>query len=171
MKKLIVLVLVVVGLNTSIHAQLLLGPGQTYTYDFNSLFPYGNGLSSPYPNGYGRAIFYTDAAGSTPGASFTVDLFEIDTSETPVGTATGSGNVSAVGPDAWHDFQGAARVTVNSGNVLFDSVVVDVFIPSGFGDFDQYSSGTVAVPEPGAIKLGALGLVGLVGWTFSRRRR
>src|SRR4051812_39161947 len=116
MKRLIVLVLLIVGLNTSINlnAQLLLSPGQSYTYDFNSLFPYGNGLSSPYPNGYGRAIFYTDASGSSPGASFTVDLLENDAGETPIGTATGSGNVSAVGPGGWQDFQGLARVTVNS---------------------------------------------------------
>jgi hypothetical protein len=171
MKRLIVLVLVIVsGFSASLQAQLLLTPGQSYTYEFNSLAPYGNGLSSPYPNGHGRAIFYSDAAGSTPGASFTVDLFENDLSESPVGSATGSGNVSAVGPGAWHDFQGLARVTVNSGNVLLDSVVIDVFIPSGFGDYDQYSSGTVPVPEPTTTTLGALGVVGLVGWSFRKRR-
>jgi len=171
MKRVIALVLLIVGLNTSINAQLLLGPGESYTYNFNSLLPYGNGLSSPYPNGYGRAIFYSDSAGSTPGASFTVDLFEDNAGDTPFGTSTGSGNVSAVGPGGWHDFQGLARVTVNSGNVLFDSVVVDVFIPSGFGDFDQYSSGTVAVPEPGTLSIGAVGLLGLVGLVVGRRRR
>lgn len=171
MKRLMVLVLLVVALNVSLQAQLLLTPGQSYTYDFNSLNFFGNGLSSPYPNGHGRAIFYSDPSGSTPGASFTVDLFETDLGEGPVGTSTGTGNVSAVAPGAWHDFQGHARVTVNSGNVLLDSVVIDVFVPSGFGDFDQYSSGTQPVPEPSTMTLGGLGLVGLVGWVFAKRRR
>jgi len=172
MNKLIVLVLGILGgLGGSLQAQLLLTPGQSYTFTFNTLDPFGNGLNSPYPNGQGRAIFYTDPLGSTPDASFTVDLFENDAGGSVIGTSTGSGNVSAVAPGAWHDFQGLARVTVNSGSVLFNSVVVDVFVPSGFGDFDQYSSGTVPVPEPGTISLAALGAVGLIGWTFRRRRR
>jgi hypothetical protein len=167
MKELIALVLIVTS-SFSLQAQLLLSPGQSFTYSF--LEPDLQNFGSGYPPGNPFATFYTDLARSTPGASYTVDLFENDLGQSPVTSVTGTGNVTAIAPGGWQDLQGVARVTVNSGDVFFDTVLINVYRSIGGGDYELYSA-TTPVPEPGVITLGALGLVGLLGWIFARRRR
>jgi hypothetical protein len=167
MKRLIALVAVAIFV-TSLHAQMLLSPGQSYTYEFSSLLDFGDGYSGP---ARGFATFYTDSLRSTPGATYTVDLFEANASESPIASVNGTGNVTASSIGAWQDLQGVARVTVTSGDVFFDSVVVNVYEPTGVGDFRLRSSDFVPVPEPGALALGALALIGLLGWNLRKQRR
>lgn len=172
MKRLIVLVLVVVGGGiSSVQAQLLLSPGESYAYQFSSadLTFFGSGNAGP---ARGSATFYSDLSKSTPGATFTVDLFENNVGESPIGTRTGSGSsVIAPAVGGWQDLQGVARVTVNSGNVFFDTVLVNVYTPTGDDPFEQFSSGNVPVPEPATMTLGAFGLAGLLACALKRRRR
>jgi len=169
MKRLIVLVLILIaGLAPSLRAQVLLSPGQSFAYSFISsdLQDFGSG----YPNVNPFVTFYTDPVRSTPGASYTLDLFENDVGESPMASVTGTGNVTAPAPGRWQDLQGVARVTVNSGDVFFDTLLINVYRPSGGGDYELHSA-TVPVPEPGPLTLGAVGLLGLLAWTFARRRR
>lgn len=173
MKRLIVLVSAIVGFSISSQAQLLLSSGQSYSFEFSTLQLFAEDLTGFDPRGYNFATFYSNVPGSTPGAMFTVDLFENNLGEAPIGTASGSGFVTAEAFGGWLDLQGIARVTVDSGAVLFDSVLVTVYRPTpGLPSlFEYYSSGLVPVPEPGTLSLGALGLLTLLGWNFRKGRR
>jgi hypothetical protein len=153
----------------SAHAQLLLSPGETFVYEFSGLQSFGDGYASPNPRGF--ATFNTDPAQSTPGYSYTVQLFENSLSDPALVSVTGTGNVTANAVNAWQDFNGIARVTVNSGDVFFNTLVVNVYRPSGFGDYELHSSGIVPVPEPGALTLAALGVLGLVGLAARKRNK
>ena len=167
MQRVIVLVVILIAVSSSSLRAQLLTPGQSFTYSFleADLINFGD-ASSPNPRGY--ATFYSDPARSTPGAVFTVDLFESNTGESPIASNTGSSTVTANANNAWQDLQGVARVTVVSGDIYFDPLVVGIYRPGGI-DYEFYSA-TVPVPEPGAVTLGALGLLGLLGWNFARRR-
>lgn len=169
MRKLIVLVLVAVaGFVASSRAQLLLLNGQSYAWTFSDLAFFGDGFQGFHPNGINFATFYSDSNGTTPGSTFRVDIFESNTGETPLASASGSGFVTAQAIGGWHDLQGVAMVTVTFGTVLFDTVTASVYKPTGFGEFESYSA-TTAVPEPGSVTLCALGLLGLAGWGWRRR--
>ncbi|HKQ36442.1 MAG TPA: PEP-CTERM sorting domain-containing protein [Verrucomicrobiae bacterium] len=153
---------------TSGPAQQLLSSGDTFTYNFLNLQNFGDGYASSNPRGF--TTFYIDPAQSTPGATYRVELFENNTGEAPIGTVNGTGNVTANSVNAWQDLNGAVRVTVTSGNVYFQNVAVNVYRPTGLGDYELYSSGLVPVPEPGTLSLVGLGAAGLLGWTLRRRR-
>ena len=168
MNRLVLVVLIAVAALQSARAQLLLSQGQSYTYEFSSLLDFGDGYASANPRGF--ATFYTDSGQSTPGASYRLELFENNASEAPIATVNGTGNVTANAVNAWQDFNGAARVTVTAGDVFFDALRVNVYTPTGSGDYALNSSGLVPVPEPGTITLMAVGAAGLLGWTFRRRR-
>lgn len=154
---------------TSGRAQQLLSPGQSYTYNFLDLQNFGDGYSSPNPRGF--ATFYTDTARSTPGATYRLELFENNTGEAPIATVNnGTGNVTATAVNGWQDLNGVARVTVTSGDVFFDALRINVYRPTGFGDYELYSSGLVPVPEPGTVTLLGLGAAALLGWNRKWRR-
>lgn len=176
MKRLIVLVSAIVSLSLSAQGQtLLLTSGQSYTFHFSTLDKYDEFLTGIDPRGYNFATFYSDPNGSTPGLTFTVELFENDVSEAPIATASDTGFVTAQTFGGWHDLQGVARVTVDPGPgaVLLNSVLVTVYRPMmGLpGFFEYYSTGQVPVPEPGVVTLGVLGALALVGWNLRKRRR
>ena len=170
MNRILALVLVSLGLAVSTRAQLLLSTGESYAFLFSDLSFFGDGYSASNPNGINFSTFYSDANGSTPGATFRVDLFENNVGEAVIATASGSGFVTAQANGGWHDRQGVALVTVTAGAVLFTEVLANVYVPTGFGDFELYSSGSVPVPEPGSITLGALGLLALAGWKLRKRQ-
>lgn len=175
MKRLIVLVLAVfAGFLTSSPAQLLLSQGQSYEYsfffpEFDPQYYFGDGHPRSNPSGF--ATFYSDSARSTPGATFTVALFESNTGESPIATMSGAGFVTAEAVNGWQDLQGVTRVTVDSGAVFLEELVINVYRPDGTGTYEQYSSGVVPVPEPGTVALGLLGAFGLLGVTLKHRRR
>jgi hypothetical protein len=170
MKTIIMLILSALMLPaTSLRAQLLLSPGQSYAYEFSSLQSFGDGYASP--NARGFATFHTDSAQSTPGATYTVQLFENSLSDPALASVTGSGNVTANAVNAWQDFTGIARVTVDSGDVFFNSLVANVYRPSGFGDYELHSTGIVPVPEPGTMTLAALGVLTFGGAALRKRRK
>lgn len=154
---------------TSARAQLLLSPGETYTYSFLDLQNFGDGYASANPRGF--ATFYTDPGRSTPGATYRLELFENNTDEAPIATVNnGTGNVTATAVNGWQDLNGVARVTVTSGDVFFDALRINVYRPTGFGDYELYSSDLVPVPEPGTATLLGLATAALFGWALKRRR-
>lgn len=169
MNRLFAVTLITLACLDSSQAQLLLSQDQSYTYSFMNLQDFGDGYASVNPRGF--ATFYTDPAQSSAGATYRLELFEIDTSQAPIAMVNGSGNLTANAVNAWQDLAGAARVTVTSGNVFFDALRVNVYVPDGGGTYQLWSSDLVPVPEPGVVSLMVIGALGLLGWTFKRRRR
>ena len=169
MNRAIILVLSVVVLSaSSLRAQQLLTTGDSFTYDFTGLLNFGDGYASA--NARGFSTIYTDLTQSSPGATYRLDLFENNSGETPIATINGSGNLTAVAVNGWQDLNGSVRVTVTSGDVFVDALRVNVYRPTGFGDYELYSSDLVQVPEPGSVTLLALGAIGLLGWKLKRHR-
>jgi len=152
----------------SLCAQQLLTTGESFTYDFTGLLNFGDGYASA--NARGFSTIYTDLAQSSPGATYRVELFENNSGETPIATINSSGNVTANAVNAWQDLNGSVRVTVTAGDVFFDALRVNVYRPTGFGDYELYSSDLVQVPEPATVSLFALGAVGLLVWKLRQRR-
>ena len=169
MNRLILLALITLAVQTS-PAQMLLSQDQSYTFNFvnTDLQDFGDGFSIS-PRGF--STFYTDAAKSSAGATYRLELFENDISGPAIATVNGSGNLTATALNAWQDLNGVARVTVTSGDVFFDALRVNAYVPDGFGTQRFWTSPLVPVPEPGTVSLMALGAIGLLGWTFQRRRR
>ena len=168
MNRLILLALVLAAQNSS--AQMLLLQDQSYTYSFvdTDLQDFGDGFSIS-PRGF--STFYTDAAKSSAGATYRLELFENDVTGPAIATVNGSGNLTATALNAWQDLNGVARVTVTSGDVFFDALRVNAYVPDGFGTQKLWTSDLVLVPEPGTVSLMAIGAAGLLGWTLRRRRR
>lgn len=169
MNRLIVLALIALAPQNS-QAQMLLSQDQSYTYTFanTDLQDFGDGYTIS-PRGF--STFYTDASKSSAGATYRLELFENDISGPAIATVNGSGNVTATALNAWQDLNGVARVTVTSGDVFFDALRVNVYVPDGFGTQQLWTTDLVPVPEPGTVSLMAIGAVGLLGWTLQRRRR
>src|SRR5688572_22753651 len=115
MKRLIVLVLAIVSFSVHSQAQLLLLSGQSYDFEFSSLDLFGEDLTGINPpEGYNFATFDADVNRSTPGATFTVFLFENNAGEAPIATQSGGPDfVTAQTTGGWHDLQGVARVRVD----------------------------------------------------------
>lgn len=162
-KLLAVVGIIGIGLAGTARAQLTLSAGESYTYNFDSLGFFGEVNGGYPPSGINFATFSTVAGSQDPGDAYLVEIFENSTSETPLATSTGAGDVTAQATGGWHDLQGYARVTVTSGTLTFDTLQVGVYRPTGApSEYEFYNSGLVPVPEPGTFVLWGCALAGVV---------
>ncbi len=166
--------LALLGACLSGSSQLVLNPGDTWTYQFSTL-PFVGTTNAFLANPSGIFGFTVNSNTFQPGDALRYDMFENSTAESPIFTGTMSSappfTVLTATNDAWQDLQGAIRFTMESGSVTVDSVTLGV-IQSGpsLSSYDVYETTFVPVPEPGFLSLlgSALG-TGFV-WTAWRRK-
>ena len=169
MKTAILGAMVLLGL--SAHAQLVLNPGESWTYPFSSLPFVGNtNAFTTFPQG----IFSFTVNGSTlqSGDLLSYEMFEGSSSLTPIcsGTMTGSSptTLSCSSPGAWQDREGTVRFTMVTGSVTVDTVALTAIVSGpSLSSFDVYSSTFTPVPE--ATGLFVFGALACAGWLWLRR--
>jgi len=144
------------------HGQLVLNPGDSWTYPFSALPKTG---SVPVFTSTPSGIFDFTLDNSTfqNGDMLLYEMFETDTSELPIcsGTlsSTPSEKTSCESDFAWQDLQGAIRLTMLAGSVTVDSVSVEAIVPgANLTAYDVYSSTVVPTPEPSTTALIGLAL-------------
>jgi hypothetical protein len=158
-------------LELSVHAQLVLNPGQTWTYSFSSLPFVGNtNAFTTSPQG----IFSFSVNGSTlqSGDLLSYEMFEGSPSLTPIcaGTMTGSSptTLACTSPVAWQDREGSVRFTMLSGSVTVDTVSLTAIVSGpSLSSFEVYSSTFTPVPEPTGLFV--FGSLACVSWLWLRR--
>lgn len=155
----------------SVHAQLMLNPGQTWTYSFGSLPFIGNtNAFTTSPQG----IFSFTVNGGTlqTGDLLSYEMFESSPSLTPIcsGTMNGSSpaTLSCSSPGAWQDREGSVRLTMVSGSVTVDTVALTAIVSGpSLSSYEVYSSTFTPVPEPTGLCIVAT--LSCVGWLWIRR--
>jgi hypothetical protein len=153
------------------HGQLVLNPGDSWTYPFSALPKTGSApVFTSTPGGI--FDFTVDNATFQNGDMLRYEMFEKDTSESPICSGTlssaPSGQVSCESDSAWQDLAGTVRLTMLAGSVTVDSVTVESIVPgSNLSAYDVYSSTFVPSPEPGTSSLIGISL----GAAFLRRPR
>ena len=141
-----------VGLLTcsfSVFGQLVLQPGDVYTYQFNTLPQ--TGLVSAFGTDPGGSVSFQVNSGSFQnGDSLRYEMFENSIAEQPIC----SGTMSSAPPytnlckslSAWQDVQGVFRLTMISGSVTVDSFYLEVIKPGpSLSSYNVYSATIVPV--------------------------
>lgn len=162
-------------------AQLLLNPGEAYTYQFSSLPLYQ--ASTPLdsePGGYWE--LQTAPISPTTPLRFRLEMFEDSVAQAPIGAVIYESSPAQPAWDAftcfpgspynWQDLQGAVQVTVLEGTLQLNSLSVTAWRPAGEGVDDLFYSGPITiVPEPSARTLLILASCMLGVWIISRKKR
>lgn len=172
MKNLILTLLLISSCAAASAQGVLLGPGESYTIEFSSLFylrpalpaeNYVGGLAVDFPNN-----------GFIGGETVKVDRFRDTLSETPISSGfslpgPGDPNSSTAllwnwpnDQPFWTDMQGVVCVTGITGNFCFQGVIVNELINGGV--YGAY----ISVPEPSASLLLALGVSCLIARKLHR---
>jgi hypothetical protein len=115
------------ALTLSAKAQLLLNPGDVYTYQFNSL---PEVVSVP-PDERSLGGFYFHVSSYDPVTDFLmVEMFENSTNEPPLVSFVTEFTSDGYGAEGlWADFQGTVRFTMLSGSVTLDSITTLFQVP------------------------------------------
>jgi hypothetical protein len=145
------------------HSQLVLQPGESFTFDFNAFTFVGSpGLGIPGTT----QVFFTPSGGGPPIDAWRFEAFENSLSEAPILNTTSF--ISPIGlGSAWQgDLQGVVRFTALTQPFTLDSLNASILLP----DRSLYEQIAV-VPEPGSFTLLALGVLTSSGWIIWRRRR
>lgn len=165
----LILILFVV-LAGAARAQSLLGPGDTRTWFFE--FRYDSTLQINHPGQtFGGYVMLDYSPLSQAGSlDYRLEFLEDFTSAEPllslsVHHLTGLQDSTGMPlvwvpefsppPDAWGDFNGALRVTIESGQMRGLSPQISMLVPGAPGYMDYYEA--VVVPEPGTLSLAGLG--------------
>jgi hypothetical protein len=146
---------------------LFLGPGDTFTYTFNS-------MSFQQVNQnifYGFTLAFTNDV-LTSGDSLKLELFENTVADTPFASPVFLGGsvptlrlsqTQGSGTVRWADQQGTIRLTMQSGSIVFKEI--SVFTAFGGSLYGH----TVPIPEPQALSLLMVGVLA-TGWIRRRLR-
>ena len=178
MKKLWMGLLTAAILAPSAFSDVMLGPGDTYTYSFTSLED-ALGVSPGLPSydDYTFELHFSGDLYNNPPDNIRVRLFEDPGDTAPVHNIFGESvpNLSVnssrirmwrVPGTLWFDRTGRVEVEVLDGSVN----VSHMFIDLGPGQA-SYSSYIEAVPEPGSLALALIGAGGLLQYRRVRRSR
>ena len=153
-----------------VQAQSILGPGESRTWQFKLEYSSTVEVNSPHQSFGGHLILgYTHLAQAGP-LDYRLDFFEDFTSTEPIlsmpvhhltGLQDGTGMPLiwlpefTPPPDAWSDFDGVLRLTVESGQMQGLTPHISMLVPKSPGFMDYYQA--VVVPEPGTLALMAVG--------------
>ena len=152
MKQFVRLLAVLTVLTLPAYSQLVLSPGQTWDYAFNSL-PFAGATNAFLTTLHGEFGFTINASSFQAGEMLGYDMFENSTAEAPIC----SGNMTTAQPNsvicssgqAWQDFQGVVRFRMLSGSVTVDNVTLRAITPSpSLSSYSVYESSFAPVPEP-----------------------
>jgi hypothetical protein len=129
--------------------QLLLSPGDQWTYQFEIL-PRTGSTNSFLASPGGSLEFTVDGNSLQNGDSLTYEMFESNTNEAPIcsGTMTlGSSLTLACNvPGAWQQLHGAIRFTMVAGSVTVDTVRLQAIVSGpSLSSYEVYSSSFVPV--------------------------
>ena len=128
---------VLLALALSASAQVRLNPGHTLTYEFTSL-PYERSVRLGVTDirAPRATVYFESAAGPSRGVRLQVEMFEDSVSETPICSQiyiapyahddAGEYEFRCRVENAWQDFQGAVRLTMLSGSLVFRSITFEV---------------------------------------------
>jgi len=147
MKKLAVLTAILLATCSFAHSQLTLGPGETYTYEFETLSP-----TERYEIGFPPvAAMSVTIYGFQSGDALRIEMFEDDPMGAPfcertVTNTTNPLHFSCSELYHWQDLQGSIRLTMVSGSATIDNFLLHSFRPSGGSSIREYAA-RVYVPE------------------------
>ena len=138
--------IILCALATSAYSQILLQPGEVFTYTFTNLPQVVPGTGfSPVPVG----LFTVSVSSFDAGDVLLVEMFENGTNEAPllsfVQEAATDGSSSS---NAWADFQGTVRLTMVVGSVQVESLLFAHEIPTGPSTWERHQ--LTVVPVEGA---------------------
>ncbi|MCI0744176.1 MAG: PEP-CTERM sorting domain-containing protein [Verrucomicrobia subdivision 3 bacterium] len=153
------------------HAQLTLGAGESYAYQFSTLEFIGTGPSfgaagvgqayaifdpATFQTGdlVGLALFESGPGGSAFATNFAANVLL----GTPYGPGIGAANFG------WGDLQGSIEITQLSGSATLQEIRLFYYQPRDAMTANVYATTVSPVPEPGTIALLILG--GLLGFFY-----
>jgi len=161
MRHLLILVTALLSAGTS-YGQLLLQPGQSWTYQFSTL-PFTGVVSVFTANPQGSLQFTVNSLSWQPGAVLHYEMFENSTAEPPIASGTLSSpppfSGSSQSLSSWQDRQGAVRFTMTAGSATVDSITLQAIVSGpSLSSYNVYSDTFVPVPEPTATILFGAGM-------------
>src|SRR6266404_1117263 len=152
------------------YSQLVLTPGQTWTYEFSSL-PFRGSTNAFLTTVHGEFGFTVNSASLQTGDALGYQMFENNIAESPICSgmlmAGDPNSTICSSPQAWQDFQGAVRFQMLVGSVTVDNVTLRSITPSpSLSSYFVYESSFTPVPEPATWRLlcVSLGAGLLVQW-------
>lgn len=138
---------IMVGLlAVAVQGQVLLQPGDSFTYTFTTLpdLVPGNGSSDVPVGGFTGTVSSFDAATDV----LLVEMFENGTNEAPLLTfVQEAANDGTAYANTWADFQGTVRYTMLSGSVTLESLVFFYEVPTGPETWEQHQLTVVPVRQ------------------------
>jgi len=155
-------------------SQLVLAPGQVWDYSFDTL-PKTGSVSVFGNNPAGTLQFTVNNASFQPGDMLRYDMFENNTTETPICSGLMSSappyDQSCSSDFSWQDRQGAIRFSMLAGSVTIDSITLKAVVAGpSLSSYDVYSTTFTPVPEPGSMTLLGVGAILAMLWSRQQRR-
>jgi len=169
------LLIVLVSMTPVSFSDVMLGPGETYTYSFTTLQDVlGASPGLPAYDDYSFTLSLSGNLYNNPPDNIRIRLFENPSDIVPVHDIFGGSvpnlsvspskiKINQVPGTLWFDRTGRVEVEVLAGSINIDHLFIDL----GEGQL-SYSSYIEAIPEPSAMALLLIGAGALQGY---RRRR
>jgi len=138
--------IIICALALAVHGQVLLQPGDSFTYTFTNLpdvVP-GGGVSDVPVGGFTGTVSSFDAVTDV----LFVEMFENGTNEAPLLTfVQETANDGSAYSNAWADFQGTVRYTMLSGSVTLENLIFFYEVPTGPDTWEQHQLAVIPVRQ------------------------